>query len=167
MGNWDPLKGVDLFFNEDNGQWKCSLELLLNSTVEYKYLEGRNEKWSWEELPGPGNRKLEVSNSTAVVEDRRGTVKSSYTPQDAEAPNTETHYYDASIDDNITYDENDTVMIISLRLPIRVSKSSTGEWEFSRDVRPWSNPLYEFVKSANSKIRWLGWPWINVEDPTE
>ena len=79
LGNWDINQAEKLSISNIN-VWKSreNIEIPINTTVEYKYVIFKNDKFErWEELPNNENRKVFIENKFKVlVIDKQGDSNS-------------------------------------------------------------------------------------------
>ena len=161
LGMWNPTLGVELTTDPNTyPSWSTTILLLpLNQTIEYKYLVYTTQTTTWESLP---NRKLIITQNWAVIEDIfDGFIsKIIYTPS-LFAEN------DEIFNENVEFTDGDTIAIISYQLPITVTYSSAGDWEFELTKGVWQSQLYSLMRSSGKRFIWLGLPGIFPDSEEE
>lgn len=150
MGEWNPQKSIKLSTDPFNYPFWTTpiISLPLNTSIEYKYLFKTQDLFTWESLP---NRKLFLSQKKVVIEDtdQSSTSKIFYTK--AEFLKTETFF-----DEKMTLTSTDSLLIVTITLPVAVSKDKQGNWDFQVGKGIWQSQLYNILNLQNSSFLWFG-----------
>lgn len=154
LGNWNPRNGVRLLKLDGIHCTIAPIKLLKNSKLEYKYVSYVNGNFIWETI---SNRKL--------------TPKSNLLLQDAFNSSISYHDYSqkhfeksqrASVDISTFKITSESFVIVSMHLPVKISKQS-GTWKVLDNNSPWHSQLYSAAKDQLNFL-WLGFPGFEVPE---
>lgn len=184
LGSWDPSAAPALATNEENFPcWTSSDPVLLplNKPVEYKYAirdqAGNIVRWS-----GLGNRRIVPTGPTMTVEDDDGHYRQIVLRKGLELQTQGGKSFDqstatyqqryaekleliASLEPSELLSKNDTVVFISLQLPLKAVKDSNGQWSVTPSNAAFLPSL--FRGKLNYRVMCVGWPGVHVESPEE
>jgi trehalose 6-phosphate synthase/phosphatase len=150
LGNWDPQKSLRLFTDPSTYPfWATTMvELPTSRAIEYKYLFVNQDSVVWESL---GNRKLFLTQKRVVVEDTDSSSVSKIFYSQSDFNETEDLFDEAS-----KLKDSDSLLILTLSLPVTVRKSSAGVLEFEQTTGVWQSQLYSVLLSRKNEFLWFG-----------
>ncbi|CEL98035.1 unnamed protein product [Vitrella brassicaformis CCMP3155] len=190
LGSWDPKKGHELKTSEELFPSWFSLEPILlpiKEKVQYKYVivDETGKLINWEEIED--NRELVPTGVEMTVEDDNGLyreqtqshlesysmaldaeqqlVTDSKQREDQVTQARVTYVHQQEMDSMI--DENDTLLVVSFELPVKVSKSEDGQFVVTPGKTALLPTLYQQRKKTKIPVKTIGWPGIHVEDPRD
>lgn len=177
LGSWNPAEGVSLTTSEQTHPvWTTPrpIALPLYQNIEYKYAFLRNGRYFWESLPH--NRSISVSNRTILLEDSELSLVSK------QFINNPTHVQESlsraqtppfkPFSESERFDRNDSVIIVTLQLPIQVKINEDYKAERPREEKyvledqteQWLPVLRLITQREDLKIKWVGGLPIELGD---
>lgn len=150
LGEWNPQKSIKLSTDPFTYPFWTTpiLSLPLNSSIEYKYLFKTQDTITWESLP---NRRLTLSQKKVVIEDTDKSPMSNIFYTKADFLKSETFF-----DEKVTFSVSDSLLIITITLPLTVTKDSSGNFEFQEGKGIWQSQLYNNLNKEKQNFLWLG-----------
>jgi len=150
LGSWDPEKSIKLLTDPDTyPYWATSvLQVPLNTVIYYKYLYIKGETVIWESLP---NRKLCLTQKRVVIidTDKSYISKVFYSDFDFSKP-------EELFDETCSLSDSDSILILTMALPVAVSKGLNGEFEFEQTKGVWQSQLYSVLSKRKNEFLWFG-----------
>jgi trehalose-6-phosphate synthase len=160
LGLWNPDNAVELSTNEIiYPDWTTQLIFLpLNTCIEYKYIFKSLDNITWE---ASYNRKITLIQNNALIEDVHGNPVSKVFYSSVGIHETEEVF-----NEDVKFDDSNTVLIVSYLLPLTATISDTGSWNFELTKVVWQSQLYNVIKNSKINFMWLGLAGIhpNTED---
>ena len=178
LGNWDPLIAPVLTTDSESYPlWITTspISLPVETTIEYKYVYLNGAKSRWEVVQD--NRKLYLEHNSMIIEDEENTLISRHIFNHTEALS-KPHNFEPTkvlIDESAKFSLEDSVIIASLNLPIKVNRNpdfdpktpNSEKWLFERVSGLWLPVLYEIALQEKIDFQWVGWPHIFLSDESE
>jgi len=173
---------------------KNPVEVPLNKTIEYKYFVEKNNHIEWEELENnrvvlPSGQEMtcedddglfrDVTDRPAsttdgedclrdlrVTEEEELQQKLKLIEQMGRGPASDAPCADARIHEGHNLDHNDTILHISFKLPVKVTKKKGG-WDIMRDHTSVLPAMHEYKESRQMRLMFFGWPGVYVSKKEE
>lgn len=71
------------------------------------------------------------------------------------------------MENNIRFDSNDSLVIMSYKLPLSVSRTQNGDLILQESKSMVYPTIFNIKDTARINFRWIGWPGIITEDENE
>eukprot|EP00927_Polykrikos_kofoidii_P027259 TRINITY_DN24052_c0_g2_i1.p1 TRINITY_DN24052_c0_g2~~TRINITY_DN24052_c0_g2_i1.p1 ORF type:complete len:1132 (-),score=194.61 TRINITY_DN24052_c0_g2_i1:65-3460(-) len=196
LGFWDPAQGLSLSTDEE--LFPCwvsqnAIFIPLNREVEYKYavVDSHGHLVSWEEYSG--NRSFCTSGPEMIIEDDDGLVRQmagntddasddeeigpigmrTKTPVMTKMSKEEKLSFVHDLEGKVTIEENTTVFMVALKLPVLLQKVGEGKdtsYEVI-DTAPTDGRNFAFLplmqelrQKMKARFVCVGWPGIHVPE---
>ena len=150
LGSWNPEKSIKLITDPYTYPYWATpaLQVPMNTVVEYKYLFIKGETVIWESL---GNRKIFLTQKRVVVEDTDKSSISKIFYSEFDFSKTEELF-----DETCSLRDSDSLLILTLTLPVAVRKGRNCEFEFEQTKGVWQSQLYSVLSGRKNDFLWFG-----------
>jgi trehalose 6-phosphate synthase/phosphatase len=174
LGMWDPERGLALAPEPSSlSEWRliAPFSVAIGTEVEYKYIIINPNGVRWDQLRG--NRRLSVTDERMSVKDVIDEPHSKiYIEPSLDHSRLNTPLSPDPLGDEIRqeFKVDDPLIIVSMNLPWRVIRAPPGspeKWLFKRFEGLWVPVLYDVAVSSDISFKWIGYPHIDIEDPSE
>ena len=161
LGSWNLSHGIELTTNTYSyPYWSTPIIILpLNQTIKYKYLIYSPDSLNWESI---FDRKICLTQNNCVIEDiyNDPISKIMYSPISIDEA-------EEVFNEDISYDQRDSVLIVSFLLPITVTINPNGEYIFNDTKGVWKSQLYSTMMKNHIDFIWLGIAGVSIESEEE
>ena len=150
LGSWNPDKSIKLLTDPNTYPYWATpvIQVPMNTLIEYKYLYVKGETVIWESL---GNRKFYLTQKRVVIVDTDKSYISKIFNSDFDFSKTEELF-----DETCSLRDSDSILILTLALPVAVRKGLNGEFEFEQTKGVWQSQLYSVLSHRKNEFLWFG-----------
>lgn len=196
LGSWNPLNGIVMTTEDD--LFPCwyshiPVNLPIRKPVKYKYVvtSSMGEK-RWED---DEDRILDPTGLEMTVEDDGGLYRrvasniigmasqsvanvSAATehecspldvdPEEESKARLKLESIQEQLETQVSLQPNDTVVLVSLQLPVKVFKDDSGAWQIEEDIQAAFLPqIYTWRDTTQQRVLFVGWPGVHVTSPKD
>ncbi|KAF8817824.1 trehalose-phosphatase, partial [Cardiosporidium cionae] len=182
--DWDPQKGHELYTTEEHfpGWYSRSpVNLPLKEPVQYKYvsMDVSGKEMRWESFEG--NREIIPTGDFMTIEDDDGLYRlkaqtdlsiATYDDENRETSakskmEAARSRYEDLLQKDVTFEDNNTVLICSMELPLRVTRTASGSFSVEDRKSALLPSLYALHLCTPRPCKFFGWPGIHLKSQEE